>query len=95
MEKVVIFDMDGVLVDTEPVYYRRLEEFLISRGYHFSRAVLDSLVGESSRTTFSIQNRLIQHFMIVRKPIAAICAPFIATTGSFTASWRILIYIKR
>ena len=43
MEKVVIFDMDGVLVDTEPVYYRRLEEFLISRGYHFSRAVLDSL----------------------------------------------------
>lgn len=54
MEKVVIFDMDGVLVDTEPVYYRRLEEFLISRGYHFSRAVLDSLVGESSRKTFSI-----------------------------------------
>ena len=35
MVKAVIFDMDGVLVDTEPVYYRRLEEFLISRGYHF------------------------------------------------------------
>ena len=29
----VIFDMDGVLVDTEPVYYKRLDEFLISRGY--------------------------------------------------------------
>lgn len=35
MEKIVIFDMDGVLVDTEPVYYKRLEDFLISRGYAF------------------------------------------------------------
>ena len=41
MEKIVIFDMDGVLVDTEPVYYKRLEDFLISRGYAFPRAVLD------------------------------------------------------
>ncbi len=54
MEKIVIFDMDGVLVDTEPVYYKRLEDFLISRGYAFPRAVLDRLVGESSRKTFSI-----------------------------------------
>ena len=45
MEKIVIFDMDGVLVDTEPVYYKRLEDFLISRGYAFPRAVLDRLVG--------------------------------------------------
>ena len=54
MEKIVIFDMDGVLVDTEPVYYKRLEDSLISRGYAFPRAVLDRLVGESSRKTFSI-----------------------------------------
>ena len=54
MEKIVIFDMDGVLVDTETGYYKRLESFLISRGYAIPRAVLDRLVGESSRKTFSI-----------------------------------------
>ena len=32
MEKIVIFDMDGVLVDTEPVYYKRLEDFLDQPG---------------------------------------------------------------
>ena len=79
MEKIVIFDMDGVLVDTEPVYYKQLEDFLISRGYAFPRAVLDR----------------IQHFMIVRKPIAAITGRTIRGSGSRTASWRILTYIKR
>ena len=54
MEKIVIFDMDGVLVDTEPVYYKRLEDFLISRGYAFPRAVLDRLVGELASEVVSI-----------------------------------------
>lgn len=46
--------MDGVLIDSEPCYYQRLEEYLLSRGYHFSKEVFDSLVGESSKKTYSI-----------------------------------------
>ena len=92
MEKIVIFDMDGVLVDTEPVYYKRLEDFLISRGYAFPRAVLDRLVGESSRKTFSILKQADPAFYDSEETYRR---RTIRGSGSITASWRILTYIKR
>lgn len=95
MEKIVIFDMDGVLVDTEPVYYKRLEDFLISRGYAFPRAVLDRLVGESSRKTFSILKQADPAFYDSEETYRRDYRRTIRGSGSITASWRILTYIKR
>jgi HAD superfamily hydrolase (TIGR01509 family) len=48
----VIFDMDGVLADTEPVYERALGVVLAERGAAVSAAEYAALVGMSSEATW-------------------------------------------
>ena len=43
--RAVVFDMDGVLVDTEPVYHDILRQFYAAHGRPLSKAELDDLVG--------------------------------------------------
>lgn len=49
MIKAVIFDMDGVIIDSEPVYMARQEAYLAARGRSASRAQLNKLVGASNK----------------------------------------------
>jgi len=43
--KAIIFDMDGLLVDSEVVWYDAEEEFIQSRGHVYSAEVRESIVG--------------------------------------------------
>ncbi|MDX2078152.1 MAG: HAD family phosphatase [bacterium] len=41
----IIFDMDGLLVDSEIVWYKAEDELITDRGFVYSEAVRDSIVG--------------------------------------------------
>ena len=49
MKKAVIFDMDGVLVDSEPLYYRADQKMFADLGVPFTQADVHGLVGVNSR----------------------------------------------
>lgn len=58
MIKAVIFDMDGVVVDTEPIHYKRLEEFLNYNGIHPTVEDLKNIAGSSSTDTWAAIQRI-------------------------------------
>lgn len=47
MIKAVIFDMDGVLIDSELAYSYRLREFFEKHGYPYTKQHLNQLIGSS------------------------------------------------
>lgn len=58
MIKAVIFDMDGVIVDTEPIYYERLHEFLKFNNIHPELEDLDKIAGASARDAWEAIQRI-------------------------------------
>ncbi len=48
MLEAVIFDMDGVIVDTEPVYFRAINEFLGQFGHSIDKRYNEKFFGISS-----------------------------------------------
>lgn len=50
MIKAVIFDMDGVLIDSEPVYLKWMKQFLDYKGISVPQEELLLLVGSSGKT---------------------------------------------
>ncbi|MFD1415766.1 HAD family hydrolase [Oceanobacillus jeddahense] len=54
MVKAIIFDMDGVLIDSEPVQLKRYDEFLRYKGVSLPRKELNKIVGASSKLTWKM-----------------------------------------
>ena len=52
--KYVIFDMDGVIVDTEPEYRRRTKSFFESMGYQISEELYDLTCGSNWKHTYEL-----------------------------------------
>ena len=54
MIKAVIFDMDGVIVDTEYFYQKRREAFMNELGYSLAGIDLQQFIGENFRSLWPI-----------------------------------------
>jgi HAD superfamily hydrolase (TIGR01509 family) len=51
--EAVIFDMDGVLIDSEPLHFAVLTELLARAGHRYSRAENEQFIGTTSAAMFS------------------------------------------
>lgn len=52
--KAFIFDMDGVIIDSEPIHSQVIKEFLNNHHYSITDKELDQYVGMTSTAVFSI-----------------------------------------
>jgi HAD superfamily hydrolase (TIGR01509 family) len=50
--EAVIFDMDGVLIDSEPLHFGVLHELLATAGHEYTRAENEDFLGKSSEAMF-------------------------------------------
>lgn len=57
-KRAIIFDLDGVLVDSEPVYQHIFYRFLLENGCYVEEAVFSSIAGASSSDTWKIMATL-------------------------------------
>src|SRR4051794_1920183 len=57
----VIFDMDGVIADSEPVYGAMFNTMMAPLGYHIDEPLLRRLMGHGMRDTWAV---LEEHFSI-------------------------------
>nr|WP_052356770.1 HAD family phosphatase [[Clostridium] dakarense] len=79
MLKAVIFDMDGVLVNTEPVYYKVTKEILNENGHDIDYKEYEKYIGMTNEFTWELlkqkysinidTNELIENMMILKDVI--------------------------
>ncbi|WP_298520449.1 HAD family phosphatase [uncultured Kordia sp.] len=61
----VLFDMDGVIVDTEPLHHKAYYQMFDQVGIEVSPALYQSFTGQS---TINICKRLVDHFKLTKTP---------------------------
>ncbi|TWO31715.1 HAD family phosphatase [Seonamhaeicola sediminis] len=65
MLKAVIFDMDGVIIDSEPMHYRAYHDMFDEIGIAVTSELYESFTGQS---TINICRRLCEHFNLKQTP---------------------------
>ena len=65
MLKVVLFDMDGVIVDTEPLHYKAYQKMFAKVGIEVSLEMYEGFTGQS---TYGICKQLCTHFNLELEP---------------------------
>lgn len=69
MLKAVIFDMDGVIIDSEPMHNKAYHDMFNEVGIHVSTEFYESFTGQS---TINICKRLCDHFNLDQSPEALV-----------------------
>ncbi len=69
MLKAVIFDMDGVIIDSEPMHNKAYHDMFDEVGIEVSKALYESFTGQS---TLNICKRLCDHFSLNEAPEALV-----------------------
>lgn len=62
MKKHIIFDMDGVIVDSEPEYRERVKEFMASRGFIISDELCNQTCGSNRKDSYELFRRCVEGF---------------------------------
>ena len=57
-KKAIIFDMDGVLVNSEPIYQQMFRHFLTVNNCVIDEVIFKSIAGASTKNTWDIMSRL-------------------------------------
>ena len=65
MLKAIIFDMDGVIIDTEPLHRKAYFKMFADVNINVDEALYESFTGQS---TLDICKRLVQHFKLNEPP---------------------------
>ena len=65
MLKAVLFDMDGVIVDTEPLHYKAYQKMFAKVGIEVSSEMYEGFTGQS---TYGICKQLCSHFNLELEP---------------------------
>ncbi len=86
--KAVIFDMDGVLIDSEPVYLAHLRHFLEENHCAVDEALLYAMAGASSKRTWSLMAQM-WHSPIAPEEIRAV---YKTAYPDFQAPYKEVLY---
>ena len=65
MLKAILFDMDGVIVDTEPLHYKAYQKMFAKVGIEVSSEMYEGFTGQS---TYGICKQLCAHFNLGLEP---------------------------
>ena len=65
MIRTVIFDMDGVIIDTEPIHHAAFDQLFAELGISVSAAEYASFLGSSTR---NVAQRLLTHYNLPQAP---------------------------
>ena len=65
MLKAILFDMDGVIVDTEPLHRKAYHQMFDDVNINVDSALYESFTGQS---TINICKRLVEHFGLTESP---------------------------
>ncbi len=54
--EAIIFDLDGVIIDSEPIYLLHFQEFIKSVGFEISLREMSKMVGMNAQQDFESVN---------------------------------------
>ena len=65
MNKAVIFDMDGILIDSEMMYHKRMVRYLKHMNIHCPKEELLSIIGGS----YPMYQRFVKHVLKIEDDV--------------------------